>query len=238
AALVEFGAGACDKVRLLLDAVPQIGLYVPIDICSNALERAGAQLRQRYPALRIAPLVDDFTRALHLPEETRGHPRVGFFPGSTLGNFTRPQAVRFLRSARELLGRDARFIIGVDMVKDIATLEAAYDDAAGVTARFNKNLLTRMNRELDADFDEQAFDHLALWNPDYERIEMHLVSRKAQQVRVAGRTFAFKAGERLHTENSHKFTVQSFTELAAAAGWEVSDQWVSESPQVALFCLR
>ena len=124
------------------------------------------------------------------------------------------------------------------LVKDIATLEAAYDDAAGVTARFNKNLLTRMDRELDADFDEQAFDHLALWNPDYERIEMHLVSRKAQQVRVAGRTFAFKAGEQLHTENSHKFTVQSFTELAAAAGWEVSDQWIGEAPQVALFCLR
>lgn len=238
AALVEFGAGACDKVRLLLDAVPQIALYVPIDICSNALESASARLRQRYPALRIAPLVDDFTRALHLPAETQGHPRVGFFPGSTLGNFTRPQAVRFLRSARELLGPDARFIIGVDMVKNAATLEAAYDDAAGVTARFNKNLLTRMNRELDGDFDEAAFDHLALWNPEYERIEMHLVSQKAQQVRVAGRTFAFKPGERLHTENSHKFTVQSFTELAAAAGWDVSHQWIGEAPQVALFCLR
>ena len=238
AALVEFGAGACDKVRLVLDAAAQIGLYVPIDICSDALERAEARLHEHYPALRVAPLVDDFTRALRLPDAAQGHPRVGFFPGSTLGNFTRPQAVRFLRSARELLGPDARFIIGVDMVKDIATLQAAYDDAAGVTAQFNKNLLTRMNRELEADFDEQAFDHLAVWNAEYERIEMHLVSRKAQQVRVAGRTFTFRQGERLHTENSHKFTVQSFTELAAAAGWQVNHQWISEAPQVALFCLR
>jgi len=238
AALVEFGAGACDKVRLLLDAVPQIALYVPIDICSNALERAASQLRERYPTLRIAPQVDDFTRALHLPAAAKGHPRVGFFPGSTLGNFTRPQAVEFLRSAHGLLGRDACFIIGVDMVKSIDTLEAAYDDASGVTAQFNKNLLTRMNRELGADFDETAFDHLAVWNPQFERIEMHLVSRREQTVEVAGRTFGFQAGERLHTENSHKFTVESFTELAALAGWRVSHQWISEAPQVGLFCLR
>jgi dimethylhistidine N-methyltransferase len=238
AALVEFGAGACDKVRLLLDAVPQIALYVPIDICSNALESASARLRQRYPALRIAPLVDDFTRALHLPAETQGHPRVGFFPGSTLGNFTRPQAVRFLRSARELLGPDARFIIGVDMVKDAPTLEAAYDDAAGVTARFNKNLLTRINRELNANFNVEAFDHLAVWNAERERMEMHLVSQVEQVVKVAGHSFHFAAGERLHTENSHKFTVASFTELAGRAGWSVSQVWISDAPEMALFSLQ
>lgn len=238
AALVEFGAGACDKVRLLLDEVPQIGLYVPIDICRNALDKAAGQLRSRYPGIEIVPQVDDFTRAMHLPQAAKGRPRVGFFPGSTLGNFTRAQAVEFLRSARILLGRNACFIIGVDMVKDVPTLEAAYDDAKQVTAAFNKNLLTRMNRELHGDFDVQAFDHRALWNPTLERIEMHLVSRKEQVVQVAGQAFHFAEGETLHTENSHKFTPQSFTEMAALAGWRVSHQWLSAAPQVGLFCLH
>ncbi|WP_213879311.1 ergothioneine biosynthesis protein EgtB [Pseudomonas sp. dw_358] len=237
AALVEFGSGASDKTRLLLDAAPQTALYVPIDICRNALDKAALQLRSRYPRLNVAPLVDDFTRALHLPSAAKGLPRVGFFPGSTLGNFTRPQAVEFLRSARTLLGRNAVFIIGVDMVKDPETLVAAYNDASGVTAAFNKNLLTRLNRELHGDFDLDAYDHLACWNPEHERMEMHLVSQRAQQVNVAGQRFSFAAGERLHTENSHKFTEQSFTELATLAGWRVSHQWLSEAPQVGMFCL-
>ncbi|MND69134.1 Histidine-specific methyltransferase EgtD [compost metagenome] len=146
--------------------------------------------------------------------------------------------MKFLRSAHALLGDEAHFIVGVDLVKDAGTLVAAYDDAAGVTARFNKNLLTRINRELDGDFDIEAFDHLALWNATDERMEMYLVSRREQVVNVAGHTFHFRAGERLHTENSHKFTVQSFTELAASAGWSVSGHWVSEAPQVALFSLK
>ncbi|WPP01569.1 ergothioneine biosynthesis protein EgtB [Pseudomonas sp. HR96] len=237
AALVEFGSGASDKTRLLLDAAPQVGLYVPIDICRNALDQAASQLRNRYPRLSIAPLVDDFTRALRLPSAARGLPRVGFFPGSTLGNFTRAQAVDFLRSAHTLLGRDAAFIIGVDMVKEPQILEAAYNDAAGVTAAFNKNLLTRLNRELQGDFDLEAFRHLACWNAELERMEMHLVSLRDQQVTVAGQAFHFAEGERLHTENSHKFTAQSFTELAALAGWRVSHQWLSDAPQVGIFCL-
>jgi len=236
--LVEFGAGACDKVRMLLDAAPQIALYVPIDICRNALDRASVSLRQDYPQLQIVPQVGDFTQVMHLPSAAKGHPRVGFFPGSTLGNFTRAQAIEFLRSTRQLLGRHACFIIGVDMVKDIATLEAAYDDAQQVTANFNLNLLERMNRELQGNFDLDAFKHLAVWNPDLERIEMHLVSLREQQVSVAGQTFGFAEGERLHTENSHKFTVQSFTEMAALAGWRVSHQWLSDAPSVGLFCLR
>lgn len=237
AALIEFGSGASEKTRLLLDATPQLGVYVPIDICPNALERACEQLRHAYPNLQIAPQVDDFTQVMHLPAATRERARVGFFPGSTLGNFTHAQAVDFLRATHHLLGRDARFIIGVDMVKDSAILEAAYDDAGQVTARFNKNLLTRMNRELDADFDLATFAHKALWNAELARIEMHLVSQRDQIVHAAGQAFAFKAGESLHTENSHKFTVQSFTALAAQAGWKVSHQWLSDDPQVALFCL-
>lgn len=238
AALVEFGSGASVKTRLLLDAAPHIALYVPIDISANALNKAAALLKKQYKHLKVAPLIDDFSRALQLPAEAAGHTCVGFFPGSTIGNFTHDQAVKFLRSANALLGDAAHFIVGVDLVKDTGTLIAAYDDAEGVTARFNKNLLTRINRELEGDFNVEAFDHLAVWNDTDERMEMYLVSRCEQVVKVAGHTFHFSDGERLHTENSHKFTVESFTELAARAGWSVSGHWVSEAPQVALFSLK
>ncbi|WP_263263344.1 ergothioneine biosynthesis protein EgtB [Pseudomonas sp. RIT-PI-S] len=238
AALVEFGSGASEKTRLLLDAAPQLGAYVPIDICREALAGACEQLRQAYPALQLAPLADDFTRALHLPAQVARLPRVGFFPGSTLGNFTAEQAAAFLRGARRLLGRDAVFIIGVDLVKDPAILRAAYDDAEQVTARFNKNLLVRMNRELGANFNLEHFHHEARWNAVEQRIEMHLVSACEQQVTVHGQAFTFAQGETLHTENCHKFTPASFTALAARGGWKVSHQWVSEAPEVALFCLR
>jgi dimethylhistidine N-methyltransferase len=238
ATLVEFGSGASEKTRLLLDAAPQIALYVPIDISANALKKAAALLTKQYKQLKVAPLIDDFSRALRLPAEAAGHTCVGFFPGSTIGNFTHDQTVKFLRSAHALLGDKAHLIVGVDLVKDTEILVAAYDDAEGVTARFNKNLLTRINRELDGDFNVDAFDHLALWNDTEERMEMHLVSRGEQVVKVAGHTFHFSDGERLHTENSHKFTVESFTKLAARAGWSVSGYWVSETPQVALFSLK
>jgi dimethylhistidine N-methyltransferase len=164
--------------------------------------------------------------------------KIGFFPGSTIGNFTPVQAVQFLRSVRRLLGDGACMIIGADMVKDEATLVAAYDDADGVTARFNKNLLLRINRELGGDFDPDAFDHLALWNAQHQRMEMHLVSRADQIVNAAGQTFAFKEGEQLHTENSHKFTPESFADLAAQAGWSIKHEWVSKAPQFAVFSLR
>ncbi|WP_297838907.1 ergothioneine biosynthesis protein EgtB [Pseudomonas sp.] len=238
AALVEFGSGASEKTRLLLDAAPQVALYVPIDISANALEKAAARLKKQYTQLKIVPLIDDFSRALQLPAEATGHTCVGFFPGSTIGNFTHEQAVRFLRSAHVLLGNEAHFIVGVDLVKDADVLIAAYDDAEGVTARFNKNLLTRINRELDGDFNIEDFDHLALWNDTENRMEMHLVSRREQVVKVAGHTYHFSDGERLHTENSHKFTIDSFTKLAAHAGWSVSGYWVSETPHVALFNLK
>ncbi|WP_285424488.1 ergothioneine biosynthesis protein EgtB [Pseudomonas sp. efr-133-TYG-103a] len=238
AALVEFGSGASEKTRLVLDAAPHIAVYVPIDISATALNKAAQSLRQQYPTLTVAPQVDDFTRVLTLPKEADGHTRVGFFPGSTIGNFTDQQAVDFLHAAHDVLGENAHFIVGVDMVKDADTLVAAYDDAEGVTARFNKNLLTRINRELNADFNVDAFDHLAVWNAQQACMEMHLVSRQEQVVSVAGHSFRFAAGERLHTENSHKFTVQSFTDLAARAGWTVSEHWVSDAPEVALFSLQ
>ena len=142
---------SCEKTRLLLDAAPQLALYVPIDISANALKKAAVRLRKRYPHLNIVPQIDDFSRALQLPTEVAGHTCVGFFPGSTIGNFTHDQAVKFLRSARTLLGDQAHFIVGVDLLKEADILVAAYDDADGVTARFNKNLLTRINRELDGE---------------------------------------------------------------------------------------
>ncbi|WP_268800478.1 ergothioneine biosynthesis protein EgtB [Pseudomonas huanghezhanensis] len=238
AALVEFGSGASEKTRLVLDAAPHIAVYVPIDISATALNKAAVALRQRYPGLVVAPQVDDFTRVLTLPKEADGHTRVGFFPGSTIGNFTHEQAVEFLHSAHDVLGAKAHFIVGVDLVKEPATLVAAYDDAEGVTARFNKNLLTRINRELNANFNVDAFEHLARWNAEQECMEMHLVSQVEQVVKVAGHSFHFAEGECLHTENSHKFTVESFTALAARGGWSVSEHWISEDPQVALFSLQ
>lgn len=238
AALVEFGSGASEKTRLLLDAAPHIGAYVPIDISDSALEGACLALKKRYPQLQLAPLVQDFTQPLQVPAALAGRPRVGFFPGSTLGNFSHEEAVAFLRGARQALGRDACFILGVDMLKPLAPLLAAYDDAAGVTAAFNKNLLARINRELGADFDLAAFDHQARWNAQHERVEMHLVARTAQAVNLDGQMFRFAAGESLHSENSHKFSVERVVALAAQAGWKVAGQWLSDAPQVGMFLLR
>jgi dimethylhistidine N-methyltransferase len=237
AALVEFGSGASVKTRILLDAAPQIGVYVPIDISPAALDDAAASLRRDYPDLPVAPLLDDFTRAMTLPVEAQGRPVTGFFPGSTIGNFAPEEAQAFLAGARSLLGVGSRFLVGIDVVKAEATLVAAYDDALGVTAAFNKNLLVRINRELGADFDLDAFAHRAVWNAEASRIEMHLESLRDQQVRVAGRTFRFARGETIHTENSAKFTVEQFAGLAEKAGWTLEASWLSSEPAFAVVSL-
>ena len=238
AALVEFGSGASVKTRILLDAAPQLGAYVPIDISHDALDDAARAIRRDYPELAVAPLAEDFTTALSLPPEVAGRPVVGFFPGSTLGNFAPAEAREFLVRARRLLGEGASFLIGVDLVKPEATLVAAYDDALGVTAAFNKNLLVRINRELGADFDLEAFAHRARWNAQESRIEMHLESLRDQWVEVAGRRFHFAAGETLHTENSYKFTVEGVSRLAEAAGWRLERRWTSAHPAFAVVLLQ
>ena len=238
AALVEFGSGASTKTRILLDAAPQIGVYVPIDISKAALDAAAAEIRRDYPKLPVAPLTDDFTNALNLPSSVQGRPVVGFFPGSTIGNFTPDEARTFLASARRLLGEGASFLVGIDLVKDERTLVAAYDDALGVTAAFNKNLLSRINRELGGDFHVERFAHRAVWNAAGSRIEMHLESLRDQQATVAGRTFSFSAGETIHTENSCKFTVEGFSALAEKAGWTLDRAWSSEQPAFAVVLLR
>ena len=237
AALVEFGSGASLKTRILLDAAPQIAVYAPIDISPAALAGASQAIGRDYPHLTLAPLAEDFTRALTLPAPARGRPVVGFFPGSTIGNFTPAEAEAFLARARRLLGEGALFLVGIDLVKPQATLLAAYDDAKGVTAAFNKNLLVRINRELGGDFDVGGFRHRAVWNGDHSRIEMHLESLRDQQVRVAGLTFRFAKGETLHTENSCKFTVDGFGSLTGKAGWTLSRAWVSEQPAFAVVLL-
>jgi dimethylhistidine N-methyltransferase len=237
ATLVEFGSGASTKTRLLLDAAPQLATYAPIDISSSALDAAAAAIERDYPGLKVAPLVEDFTKALALPAEA-GHPRIGFFPGSTIGNFTPGEVVAFLSGARRLLGEGAEFLVGIDLVKDEATLVAAYDDAQGVTAAFNLNLLTRINRELDGDFDLSGFQHRAVWNGVDSRMEMHLVSVRDQVASAAGRSFRFAAGETIHTENSYKFTVEGFGKLAAASGWKLERRWESAAPSFAVVLLR
>jgi dimethylhistidine N-methyltransferase len=238
AVLLEFGSGASDKTRLLLDAAPWISDYVPIDISEDALRQATIRLSHDYPNLVVTPVFGDFTTEIQLPAGLNGRPLVGFFPGSTIGNFTPLQAKILLRDMQAVLGNDALLIVGADIVKDKQTMVAAYDDAEGVTAAFNKNLLTRINRELGGNFDLDAFDHLAVWNPVQARMEMHLVSKVDQIVTAARHSFAFKMGERLHTENSHKFTLDLMQTLAAAADYSVEKHWISAAPEFGVFLLR
>ncbi|MBI3434670.1 MAG: L-histidine N(alpha)-methyltransferase [Proteobacteria bacterium] len=218
-ALVEFGAGAATKVRILLAAAAHVSAYVPVDISAEFLAGEAARLDHDIARVAVHPVAADFTRPFVLPAAIRGKPRAGFFPGSTIGNFEPHDAAAFLRQAAQVLGKGAVFIVGADLDKDAAVLRAAYNDASGVTARFNLNLLTRINRELGADFDVDAFEHVACYNRMRARIEMHLASRKRQNVKLRGLTFSFRAGETIHTENSYKFTIDSFRALAREGGW-------------------
>ena len=237
AALVEFGSGASEKTRIVLDAARGLKVYQPIDISASALDAAADALRRDYPSLSIQPVLADFLALDALPPIEGVARRVGFFPGSTIGNLTPSEAVEFMRGVRSALGPDAHFVLGVDLVKAPEVLIAAYDDAAGVTAAFNLNLLARANRDLAADFDLDAFDHLALWNAAEERMEMHLAARFDQTAHVAGRSLDFLAGETIHTESSRKFTRSSLEALCAAAGWRVDEVLVSPDPSVALALL-
>ncbi|MGZ5181231.1 MAG: L-histidine N(alpha)-methyltransferase [Ramlibacter sp.] len=221
--LVEFGAGSCSKVRLLLDAL-RPRRYVPIDISTEHLEQAAAQLEREHPGLLVLPLAADYTAAVRLPPPLAGAPRIGFFPGSTIGNFTPAEALQFLRGAARLL-RGGGLLLGADLVKDPALLHAAYNDAQGVTAAFNLNLLARAKRELGADFDLQRFWHSAFYNAAQQRIEMHLVSRERQDVTVGGQVYTLQEGEALHTENSYKFGIDGLRALATQAGFRPGPVW-------------
>ena len=233
--LVELGSGASVKTRLLLDAAPQLAGYAPVDISETAVAAAAAAIARDYPSLRVTPVTADFTRTWG--EVGRADGLVGFFPGSTIGNFTPDEAAELMRGVRERLGPGGLFIVGLDLAKDGETLTAAYNDAAGVTAAFNLNLLARINRELGGDFDLAGFAHRAVWNRMEGRVEMHLESLASQTVTVAGTRFSFVRGETIHTENSYKHTPEGFEALAERAGWRVAKAWTSPAPSVALFLL-
>jgi dimethylhistidine N-methyltransferase len=224
AEIVEFGAGSLRKVRLLLQAFEAPAGYLPIDISGEHLRDAATILRREFAGLDVQPVVADYTAPLQLPAPAAGGRRIGFFPGSTIGNFTPAEALEFLRGAARMLQGGA-LLLGADLVKDPQVLHAAYNDAEGVTALFNLNLLARANRELGANFVPAQFAHYAFYNAPLQRIEMHLVSRTRQSVLLAGQRFGFEEGESLHTENSYKFTVAGLRGLAERAGFRPGPVW-------------
>ena len=237
-ALVEFGSGSSSKVHILLDALDSPRAYVPVDISGDHLRAGARAIAADYPALTVLPVHADFTAQFALPAEVGDALHLGFFPGSTIGNFTRRAAATFMADARLTLGDDSAFLVGVDLKKDRAILDAAYNDAAGVTAAFNLNLLARINRELDGDFDLDAFSHRSVYNEPRGAVEMHLVSRRAQSVELLGRRFDFVADETIHTEDSHKYEVGEFADLARQAGWQPETAWCDADELFSLHLLR
>jgi dimethylhistidine N-methyltransferase len=236
--LVEYGSGSSTKTRLLLDQLCDPVAYVPVDLAAEQLGRSARALAADYPAVEVLPLLADFTCPLRLPvPRRRAARRVVYFPGSTIGNFAGEEAVALLRRTARLCGRNGGLLLGADLRKDVAILEPAYNDRRGVTAAFNLNLLARINRELGGDFVLEQFEHWAFFNATAGRIEMHLVSRCDQWVRVAGAAFSFAAGETIHTENSYKYTFTELHDLAAAGGFAPPRVWTDDGQLFSvLFC--
>ncbi|HKY80007.1 MAG TPA: L-histidine N(alpha)-methyltransferase [Sphingobium sp.] len=232
-AVVEFGAGSARKTPHLLRAVDPEA-YVPIDISGDFLRESSAALASAFPGLPVMPVVGDFNGALALPTAIEGLPRLGFFPGSTIGNMEPEKAVDLLRAMRRLLDGNAMLLIGMDRIKDRDQLIAAYDDPAGVTAAFNLNLLTRINRELDGDLPLDGFVHRAIWNDDKARIEMHLAATRPLHFHVAGQGFDMEPGETIHTESSHKYGPRDGRLLLRAGAWEPIKEWTDEEGLFAL----
>jgi L-histidine Nalpha-methyltransferase len=232
-AVVEFGSGSSAKTPLLLRAIAP-SAYVPIDISGDFLRGAAQALAANFPALPILPLEADFMQPFTLPAAIAALPKLGFFPGSTIGNLIARSAVDLLRRMRDGLGTGAMLLIGMDRIKDQSTLIAAYDDAAGVTARFNRNLLMRINRELAGTIPVEAFCHRAVWNDEYARIEMHLEATRAVDFTIEGQPFSMAAGATIHTENSHKYGPRDARLLLRAGGWSPVDQWTDADDRFAL----
>ena len=240
AALVEYGASDEAKGVALLDAGRDFAAYVPVDIAAPALAAIAERMRRSHPALAVVTVAADFLQPLLLPEQVARLSPFGFFPGSTIGNFRPPMVRRFLRAVRDTLsGTEAPgFVVGTDLRKDPSRLLPAYDDSEGVTAAFNRNILLHVNRITDGTFDPDAFVHRAVWNAPEGRIEMHLESRRAQAVRVAGRTIRFRAGETIHTEDSYKHTPDGFLALARDAGWRSGGFWSDPDGLFGMHLLR
>ena len=232
-AVVEFGSGSSAKTPILLDAVEPCA-YVPIDISGEFLRASAADLQELFPDLPIHPVEADFMRPISLPQAVAQAPKLGFFPGSTIGNMVPRTAVDLLRAMKDTLGDGAWLLIGMDRIKHVETLLAAYDDAAGTTAAFNLNLLHRINAELEGTIDVSAFRHRAIWNDARSRIEMHLEALRDVSFTVAGEPFSFAAGETIHTENSHKYGYRDARLLLLAAGWGVVREWTDDEDQFAI----
>jgi L-histidine N-alpha-methyltransferase len=232
-AVVEFGSGSSVKTPLLLEAIAPAA-YVPLDISGDFLRAAAAELAGKFPGLPIHPVEADFTKPVRLPDEVAELPKLGFFSGSTIGNMVAPTAVDLLRSMRTTLGGDSLLLIGMDLIKDVAVLEAAYDDPQGVTAAFNLNLARRINRELGGTIPLDKLRHVARWNDCWARIEMHLEATEAIEFEVSGQTFSLAEGETIHTENSHKFDRRSQFTLLLAGGWTPLERWLDGEERFSL----
>jgi L-histidine Nalpha-methyltransferase len=232
AGVVEFGAGSQTKTPILLEAIAPAA-YVPVDISGDYLEHSAGELQQRFPSVEVIPVVADFARPFALPAGIEHLPKLGFFPGSTIGNFVPWSATDLLRQFRALLGPCAQLLIGMDRVKPVERLMAAYDDPEGVTAEFNLNLLHRINRELDADIPVGAFRHKARWSDILSRIEMHLVATRDVEFTVSGRRFRFAQGSSIHTENSHKYGARGGRVLLLAGGWTPVAEWTDAAEDFA-----
>ena len=223
-AVVEFGSGSSVKTPLLLECIDPAA-YVPLDIAGDFLRASAAELQGKFPDLPVYPVEADFMRRVELPAAVADMPKLGFFPGSTIGNMVPYTAIDLLRTMRETLGEGAQLLIGMDLIKDADTLEAAYDDAKGVTGAFNLNLARRINRELGGTIDVDNLRHVARWNDDFARVEMHLEAQDAMEFTVSGRSFTMRGGETIHTENSHKFSRRSSYALLLAGGWTPVKRW-------------
>ncbi len=237
--LVEYGSGSGLKTRILLSSLPSLAAYLPIDISRQYLEEVVDRLREQFPRLSILPICVDYTMPFELPRTVSASPerRVFFFPGSTIGNLEQAEAISLLKRTRSLAGKHGALLIGIDLQKSKTVLEAAYNDAQGFTEQFNKNLLRRLNRDMGANFQLTDFEHYAFYNEACGRIEMHLVSRRPQTVVVAGYEIFFREGETIHTENSHKYTIQSFSNLASEAGFIPEQVWTDGAKKFAVFYL-
>lgn len=235
ASLIEFGSGSSLKIRILLQHLVELAAYVPVDISRDHLVAAADAIAADFPDIEVLPVAADFTHPFDLPDPKIPPLRnIVYFPGSTIGNFSPEAALELLNVMWQEAGRDGGLLIGIDLQKDPAIIERAYNDASGVTAEFNLNVLRRLNREFGADFDLDAYRHEAVYNAEAGRIEMYLVSKRAQAFRVGGRSFAIDAGERILTEHSHKYTLHGFAAMAGAAGFRLEESWMDEDRMFAV----